>query len=171
MYVRRLVRAALIAAMYVVLCLVLEPFSFGPMQVRVSEALTLLPVLCPEAVVGVTLGCFLANMFASAPLDMIVGTAATLLAALATRRLRNIRWKKLPLVASIPPVIINAVVVGAELTFLYSPGAPASVWAFNMLTVGAGQVISCCVLGVLMIAGIEQNKALTALFASSPKLG
>ena len=59
MSVQKMVRAAVIAAVYVALCLVLAPLSFGPVQIRFAEALTLLPVLCPEAVLGVTLGCFL----------------------------------------------------------------------------------------------------------------
>ena len=165
MSVRKMVRAAAIAAVYVALCLVLAPLSFGPVQVRFAEALALLPVLCPEAVVGVTLWCFLANMIASAPVDMVVGTAATLCAELLTRKLRRLRFRNLPLAASLPPVLINAVVVGAELTILYfSPSSPAGVYLVNMLSVGAGQVVSCGVLGVLLVWGIEKNPALLQLF-------
>lgn len=165
MPVRKLVRAAVIAAVYVALCLVLAPLSFGPVQIRLAEALTLLPVLCPEAVLGVALGCFLSNMIASAPVDMVVGTAATLAAALLTRKLRGARVKGLPLWASLPPVLINAVVVGIELTLLYFPPAsPAGVYALNMLSVGAGQLVSCCVLGLLLVWGIERSPALRRLF-------
>ncbi|MDL2324494.1 QueT transporter family protein [Ruminococcaceae bacterium OttesenSCG-928-A16] len=161
----RLVRAALIAAVYVALCLVLAPFSFGPVQVRVSEALTLLPVLCPEAIVGVTLGCFIANMLASAPIDMIVGTAATLLAALATRKLRHVRWRGLPLAASLPPVLFNAVMVGVELTLLYFPaGSGIGIYLANMASVGIGQIISCCFLGTLLVWFIEKQPVLKNLF-------
>lgn len=161
-----MVRAAVIAAVYVALCLVLAPISFGPVQVRFAEALTLLPVLFPEAVLGVALGCFISNMLASAPVDMVVGTAATLCAALLTRKLRHYTIKGLPVWASLPPVLINAVVIGAELTILYfSPASPAGVYAFNMLSVGAGQVISCCGLGLLLVWAIQRSPALRRLLA------
>lgn len=156
-------RAAIIAALYVVLSLVFAPISFGAVQVRVSEALTMLVVLCPEAIVGVTLGCFLSNMLASAPIDMVVGTLATLLAALATYKLRNIRWHGLPLLASLPPVLFNAVIIGVELTLLYYPTDKPSVYLFNMLTVGVGQIISCSVLGILLVKIIEKNPPLLAI--------
>ena len=76
--VRRLVRCAVIAAVYVVVCLVLAPFSYGAVQVRVAEALCLLPVFGAEYIVGVTLGCFLANLLGSTVVDVVFGTLATL---------------------------------------------------------------------------------------------
>ena len=82
--VRRLVRCAVIAAVYVVVCLVLAPFSYGAVQVRVAEALCLLPVFGAEYIVGVTLGCFLANLLGSTVVDVVFGTLATLLACLVT---------------------------------------------------------------------------------------
>ena len=165
MNIRKIVRAGLIAAVYVALCLALAPLSYGPVQVRVSEALTLLPVLCPEAVIGVTLGCLIANLFTGMWLDVVVGTTATLLAALATRRLRNVRFKGLPVAASLPPVLFNAVLVGAELTLLYLPaGSPFAAYAINMASVGAGQLVSCCGLGLLLVWAIERNPALNRFF-------
>ena len=155
---RRIVRAALIAAIYVVLCIVFAPFSTAPVQVRVSEALTLLPVLFPEAIAGVTIGCFLSNLILSAPLDMVVGTFTTLIAALLTRKLRNIRWKGFAAVSSFPPVLLNAVVVGVVLTLIYyPPGTQIEIWLLNMASVGLGQLISCSILGVLLVYGIEKN--------------
>lgn len=165
---RKIVRAALIAAVYVVLCLVLAPLSYGTIQIRVSEALTLLPVLCPEAIVGVTIGCFLSNMIASAPVDMIVGTLVTLLAALATYKLRRVRWKGLAIAGSIPPVLFNAVIVGIELTLLYYPANSAFViFLLNIASVGAGQIVSCSILGVLLVYVIEKNPTLLRLFQDS----
>lgn len=170
MSVIKVVRAALIAAVYVALCFVLAPISFGPVQLRVAEALTLLPVLCPEAVLGVTLGCFLANLLFAQPLDVLVGTLATLLAALYTRRLRHVRWRGLPLAASLPPVVINAVFVGAELSYLLLPaGAPAYLWLANMASVGAGQLLSCCVLGLLLLQGIGRRPFLLHLLGAAKK--
>lgn len=162
---RRLVRAAMIAAVYVALCLALAPLSFGTVQVRFAEVLTLLPVLCPEAILGVSLGCFLSNMVASAPVDMVVGTAATLLAALVSYKLRKVRFKGLPLASALPPVLFNAFIVGIELTLLYSPAnAPPTLYLINILTVGAGQLVSCMLLGVLLVWFIEKNAPLRRLF-------
>ena len=93
--VRRLVRCAVIAAVYVVVCLVLAPFSYGAVQVRVAEALCLLPVFGAEYIVGVTLGCFLANLLGSTVVDVVFGTLATLLACLVTYKLRNVRLRNL----------------------------------------------------------------------------
>lgn len=167
MKTRSLVRAALIAAVYVALCLALAPLSFGAVQLRASEALTLLPVFCPEAVIGVAVGCLVANMLVSTPLDMLVGTLATLLAALATRRLRHLCFRGLPVAASLPPVAINAVAVGAELTYLqFGLAAPAGVYLFNMATVGLGQLASCCGLGLLLVWAIRRNKKLYHLLAT-----
>ncbi|MFR8257002.1 MAG: QueT transporter family protein [Ruthenibacterium sp.] len=78
---KRLVRAALIAGIYVALCLVQQPLAYGPVQFRVSEALTLLPIFTPDAVWAVTMGCFLSNLFSMSPWDMLFGTLATLTAA------------------------------------------------------------------------------------------
>ena len=93
--VHSLVRCAVIAAVYVVVCLVLAPFSYGAIQVRVAEALCLLPVFGAEYIVGVTLGCFLANLLGSTVIDVVFGTLATLLACLLTYKLRDIRVKGL----------------------------------------------------------------------------
>ena len=93
--VQTLVRCAMIAAVYTVLCLVLQPFSYGAVQVRVAEAFCLLPVFGAEYIVGVTLGCLLANLLGSTMVDVVFGTAATLIACLATYALRNVRWKGL----------------------------------------------------------------------------
>ena len=111
--VRRLVRCAVIAAVYVVVCLVLAPFSYGAVQVRVAEALCLLPVFGAEYIVGVTLGCFLANLLGSTVVDVVFGTLATLLACLVTYKLRDIRVKGLAIPASLPPVVFNMIIVGA----------------------------------------------------------
>ena len=106
MSVKRLVRCAVIAALYVVLCLVLQPFSYGAVQVRVAEAFCLLPVFGAEYIIGVTLGCFLANLLGSTVIDVIFGTLATLLACLVTYKLRDARIKGLAIPASLPPVIL-----------------------------------------------------------------
>ena len=164
--VRRLVRCAVIAAVYVVVCLVLAPFSYGAVQVRVAEALCLLPVFGAEYIVGVTLGCFLANLLGSTVVDVVFGTLATLLACLMTYKLRDIRVKGLAIPASLPPVVFNMIIVGAfEITFFFSDGAPTAMLAvFNAVTVGIGELISCTILGVALVKLIESNAGLNKIF-------
>lgn len=166
----RMVRCAMIAAVYVVLCLALQPFSYGAVQVRLAEALCLLPVFGPEYIVGVTLGCLLANALGSTVIDVVFGTLATLLACLVTYALRNVRVKGLALPASLPPVLFNALIVGWEISVFFSD-TPATlpVTLFNMLTVGIGEVISCCILGVLLVRLIETNRQLKKLFVEPVK--
>ena len=100
--VRKLVRCGVVAAIYVVLCLALQPLSYGAVQVRVAEALSLLPVFGTEYILGVVLGCFLANLLGSTIVDVIFGTLATLLACLVTYKLRNVRFKGLALPPACP---------------------------------------------------------------------
>lgn len=164
--VRKLARCAVVAAIYVVLCMALQPFSYGAVQVRVAEALCLLPVFGPEYIAGVVLGCFLANLLGSTIVDVIFGTLATLLACLVTYKLRDIRVKGLAIPASLPPVVFNMIIVGAfEITFFFSDGAPTAMLAvFNAVTVGIGELISCTVLGVALVKLIESNAGLNKIF-------
>lgn len=99
-------RSALIAAIYFALATALQPISFGAVQFRLSEALVLLPLFMPESIIGITVGCFLSNFFYSTVYDVIFGTAATLIAGVLTYVLRRHK-----LVAAIPPVILNAILV------------------------------------------------------------
>jgi len=151
--VKNMTRAAMVAALYAVLTVMFQPLSFGPVQFRVSEALTLLPVLLPEAVPGLTIGCVLANLLGGAPwYDVVFGSAATLLAAVCTRRLRG----RIPLAAAMP-VLFNGLIVGPVVYFAYSkaPGAPVSVPLLikDMLSVVLGEAAVCAVAApVLMYA-------------------
>ena len=164
--VTRLVRCAVIAAVYVVLCLALAPFSYGAVQVRIAEALCLLPVFGAEYIVGVTLGCFLANLLGSTVIDVVFGTLATLLACLVTYKLRDLRVKGLAIPASLPPVVFNMLIVGAfEITFFFSDAAPtAALAAFNAVAVGIGEIISCTILGVALVKLVESNESLKRIF-------
>ena len=166
MNTKRLVRAAMVAAIYVVLCLVLAPFSYGAVQVRLAEMLCLLPVFGAEYIVAVTLGCFLANLLSSTLVDVVFGTAATLVACLVTYAVRKVRVGGLAIPAAVPPIVSNAVIVGAlELTF-FLPGVTgtAALAAWNALTVGIGEVVSCGILGVALVKLIESNTGLRRLF-------
>ncbi len=142
---RRLTLAALIAAIYTTATLILPIPQYLGVQFRVAEAMTVLPFLFPEAVVGLTVGCFLANLLGSPiMLDWIFGTLATLLAALWTRRMPNL-W-----LAALPPVICNAVIVGAEIAWfvVQDGGAFWPAYGLNALTVGLGEAAACYILGV-----------------------
>lgn len=163
--VSRRVKGAVFAALYVALCLALAPFSYGAVQVRVAEALCLLPIFGREYITAITLGCFLANLLGSSTIDVIFGTLATFLACIGTYHLRHARIKGLAIPASLPPVLCNAVIVGLEISFFFMD-TPATLPAvlMNMLTVGIGEVISCTVLGVAMVKLIEANPALKERF-------
>ena len=113
---RALARGAIIAALYTALTVLLAPLSYGEVQIRFSEAFTLLPILMPEAVPALLVGCLLANILGGCTIfDIVFGSLATLLAALCTRRLREKFW-----LAALMPVLFNGVIVGAVVHFCYS---------------------------------------------------
>lgn len=147
--IRQLCFSAVVAALYTALTLLFQPLSFGPLQVRFSEALTLLPVLFPQAIPGLALGCFLSNLIGGfGPWDMALGTLATLLAALSTYGLRN----KSVWLCALPPVVFNGVIIGGMLYFLgVTPGAALVP---TMLSVAAGEAVACYALGVPMIKAL-----------------
>lgn len=167
---KRIVRSGLVAALYTAVCLALAPFSFGAVQIRVAEALCLLPVFGTEYLIGVTIGCFLSNLIGvslgtTVALDVVFGTLATLLACICTWLLRNVRVFGLALPASLPPVLFNAVIIGLEISFLFTDGAVTGpIILFNMFSVGLGEIISCSILGVALVRLIERNDRLSALF-------
>ena len=139
-----LAQGAMIAAVYVVLTLVFAPISYGEVQVRVSEALTVLPFFTSAAVPGLFVGCLIANILGGALLpDIIFGSIATLLGAVGTYLLR----KRTRFLAPVPPIVANTVIVPFVLYYGYGVNLPIP---FMMLTVGAGEVISCGVLGLIV---------------------
>lgn len=162
--VRKLARGAVVAAVYVALCMVLAPFSYGAIQVRIAEVLCLLPVFGAEYIAAVTLGCFLANLLGSSIIDVVFGTLATFLACLCTYKLRRLRVAGLALPAALPPILWNAAIVGPEIAIFFSD-APATlpIILFDALTVGIGEVISCGILGTLFVKLIETNSTLNEL--------
>ena len=114
---RALARGAIIAALYTALTVLLAPLSYGEVQIRFSEAFTLLPILMPEAVPALLVGCLLSNILGGCTIfDIVFGSLATLLAAVCTRRLRDKFW-----LAALMPVLFNGVIVGAVVHFCYSP--------------------------------------------------
>ena len=154
---QQMAAAGIIAAIYAALTLLLPIPQYGGIQFRVAEAMTVLPFLFPEAIPGLTVGCFLANLLGSPiPLDWIVGTAATLLAALWTSKLHH------RALAPLPPVICNAVIVGAEIAW-FSVQDGAAFWpafGLNFVTVGLGEAGVCFVLGLPLLHWVSRNTAL-----------
>ena len=144
---RDLTLAAILAAVYAALTVTLPIPQYAGIQCRLSEALTVLPFFFPAATPGLVVGCFIANLFSPYSLDMVFGTAATLLACLIPQRMPG-KW-----LAPLPPVLCNAVIVGAELAW-YQTGFTAAFWpayAFNAFTVGVGELLACYILGTLII--------------------
>ena len=151
MTTRSLCLSAIIAALYAALTLGFQAISYGAVQFRVSEAMTLLPVLFPEAIPGLTVGCLLSNLFnpmGTTVYDVVFGTLATLMAAVLTNRIRASLW-----IRALPPVICNAVIVGLVLTYAYG----IDILWMNMLTVGLGEAVVCYVLGVPMVKLMEKQ--------------
>lgn len=159
------VLCAMIAAVYAVISLVLSPLSFGNVQVRIAEALTLLPVLFPEAIWAVTLGCALTNAFGAMMgvnilgfLDVFVGTLATCLAAVLTYKFRNIRIFNLPILSMLMPVIFNGIIIGAELSFALNGSFSWPLFTVFGIEVALGELASCAIIGLPMIHHLEKRK-------------
>ena len=147
-----LTQAAMIASIYVVLTIVFRPFSFGEIQVRIAEALTILPLFTPAAIPGLFIGCLIGNMVGGSILpDMIFGSLATLLGALFTYLLRN----KNKFLAPIPPILSNTLIIPFVLRYAYGTNLPIY---FMMLTVGIGEVISCGILGMILCSALWKYK-------------
>ncbi|MDO4490330.1 MAG: QueT transporter family protein [Lachnospiraceae bacterium] len=154
--VLRIAMAAMIAALYVTLTFIFAPISFGNLQVRVSECLTILPLFTPAAVPGLFIGCILGNMLGGAILpDIIAGSIATLLGAVGTRMLR----KTHPVLATLPPVLTNMLIVPFVLRYGY--GVTLPLWLMS-ITVGIGELISCTVLGMILYRVFNRRKEILA---------
>ena len=155
--VRELTLTAAVAAIYVVLGYFGNIFSlnFGVVQCRIAEALTVLPFLNPLAAVGLFVGCVITNILSPyGPLDMIFGSLATLTAGLLTARCRN-KW-----LAPLPPVVLNAVIIGGMIAFqeVGLTAAFATAFAYHALTIGAGQVLACYMMGIPLLAVMQRVK-------------
>jgi uncharacterized membrane protein len=143
-----LVRVAMIAAIYVVLNIIFAPISYGPIQVRIAEALVILPFIDPSAIIGLFLGCVLANIYGGLGMvDVIGGSLCTLIAAYLTYKLKN------PKLAPLPPVLINAFGVSIYLHLLFD----LPYW-ITVLYIGIGEVIACYILGYPLLIILIKNK-------------
>ena len=156
---RPLASGAMIAALYAALTLALAPVSYGPLQFRVSEAMTLLPFYRPEAIPGLFIGCAVANFFGGYGLvDMVAGSGATLIAALLTRRAPCL-WA-----AALPPVAANMVIIGGMLHLLLGvPLLATCAW------VGLGEAGVCFLIGVPLMKALERQGILIPRGAEPPR--
>lgn len=147
---KQLVEAAMIAALYVVLTFIANGLGLASsaIQVRFSEALTILPYFTPAAVPGLFIGCILSNVLTGCALpDIIFGSLATLIGAIFTRKLCKFKW-----LAPVPPIVANAVIVPFVLYFAYGI---RPLW-FSFITVTIGEIISCGVLGMLLLFSLQK---------------
>lgn len=168
--VRRLVEAAMIAAIYTVLTYAAAALNlaYQGVQFRFSEALTILPVFTPSAIPGLAIGCFLSNLGSPMGIiDWISGTSATLLATVLTRLLRNLTVKGLPVLAPFPPVLTNAVIVGCVIAVTDPAGFSVPLFAAMALSVGLGELAVCYGLGLPLIAVLKKTGVSKRIFLES----
>ena len=151
--VRFMTQAAMIAAIYVVLTIFISAFNLasGAIQIRISEALTILPAFTPAAIPGLFLGCLISNLITGAMLpDIIFGSLATLLGALGSYALRKWKWA-----VPVPPILSNMIIIPFILAYVYQ--IPGGVPYF-MLTIGVGEVISCGALGMILYGTLAKYR-------------
>ncbi len=156
--VRKLTEGAVIAAVYALLTILLPATTAGTVEFRISEAVTLLAALTPAAIPGLTIGCLLANALHGAViLDVVFGSLATLLAAVMTYLTR-----KNLLIAAAWPAVFNGLIIGPLLKYAYQLDGPLYIL---MLSVAAGEVVICYLLGIPLAKGLEKTK----IFGSKSK--
>ncbi len=146
-------QAAMIAAIYVVLTVFISAFNLasGAIQVRISEALTVLPAFTPAAIPGLFIGCLISNTVTGCvPLDIVFGSLATLIGACGTYFLRKIKFA-----VPVPPILANTLIVPFVLTYAYQ--IPGGI-PYLMLTVGIGEVISCGILGMIVYGVLSKYR-------------
>lgn len=147
-----LCQGALIAALYIVLTFVANAFGLAnyAVQVRFSEALTILPFFTPAAIPGLFIGCLLSNILTGCAIpDIIFGSIATLIGAILTYALRKQKW-----LAPVPPIVANAIIVPLVLKYAYGI---EPLW-FSFVTVTAGEIISCGILGMILLYALDKYK-------------
>ena len=164
MKTKTLVMHALVAGIYTALCIVLGAYAFGPVQIRIAELLMVLCIFDKKFIYSLTFACFVTNIYGVMNgmdyfmLDIIFGTLATLLSGILMYKLRNIRYKGLPLLSFVMPAVFNGIIVGAELTYYFWAGGSSVLMLFgvNALSVFAGEMISILILGIVFFKPFER---------------
>lgn len=155
------VKSAVIAALYAALTAVSSIFAlaYGPIQFRVSEALCVLSAFTPAAIPGLTIGCLLSNMSSTlGPIDMLVGTAATFIAAALGYFARKVQFKGVPVLSLLFPCIFNGILVGAEIAYIAPEGFQWQAFLIAGLEVAIGEFAVCFTLGVMLCKAIQKSK-------------
>ncbi len=153
-----IVYGAIIAAMYTVLTLVAFSFNLasGVVQVRISEALTILPFFTPYAIGGLFVGCLISNILTGCALwDIVFGSIATLIGALITYQVGKIKHPKAFFLAPVGPILSNTLIIPIILTYVY--GAKEA-YGLICLSVGAGEVISAGIVGMILLLTLKNSK-------------
>ena len=149
--VRRIAQGAVIAALYVVLTIIFAPISFGAVQVRIAEIMTIMPLFTPAAIPGLFLGCVLANLLGGAIIwDVIFGSVATLIGAALGYMLRKNRW-----LVPIPAIISNTIIVPLVLRYGYAIDMPLYLMA---IYIALGEIVGCYLLGELFASILLKHR-------------
>ena len=151
MKTKYLIQASIIAAVYIAVTIAFAPISYGHIQVRISEALTILPFFTPAAIPGLFVGCFIANFLGPLSVaDLIIGSSASLIASVLSYKLRHKQ-----ILVPLPPVAVNGVMIGAMLHFIY--GVPLPLW-MCMAFVTVGQIIACYGIGYPLLCFLKKHR-------------
>lgn len=161
--IKKIVETSIIAALYVVLTCISNIFglSYSGVQLRLSEALTILPAISPFAVTGLTLGCFISNL--ASPLgiiDIIFGTLSTFICAQLTRLCSKVVFKGVPILAPLPPVLVGSALIGFMIALIMPEGFSLYAFLISSISVGIGEFIVCYGLGIPLFLFIKKSKIL-----------
>lgn len=149
--VQFITQGAVIAAIYVVLVLIFDTFSFGPIQFRIAEMLTIMPYFTPAAIPGLFVGCLIANIIGGGLIwDIVFGSIATLIGAIGSYLVRKNKW-----LVPLPPIISNMVIVPFVLKYAYGYDG---LLVYFMFTVGLSEIIVCGIIGMALLTVMAKNR-------------
>lgn len=149
--VQFITQGAVIAAIYVVLVLIFDTFSFGPIQFRIAEMLTIMPYFTPAAIPGLFVGCLVANIIGGGLIwDIVFGSIATLIGAIGSYLVRKNKW-----LVPLPPIIANMVIVPFVLKYAYGYDG---LLVYFMFTVGLSEIIVCGIIGMALLTVMAKNR-------------
>ncbi len=156
---KKVTLCGVIAAAYIALTFVSAAFglAYGPIQFRISEALTILPLFTPMAIPALTIGCFVSNLASFNPIDLAFGTLATLIAAVITRCLRDIKIANFPFLSFLAPILTNALLVGMEISIFYLGGFTVAGFLISSLEVLVGEILVLTIIGVPLWLGLKSK--------------
>ncbi len=149
--VQFITQGAVIAAIYVVLVLIFDTFSFGPIQFRIAEMLTIMPYFTPAAIPGLFVGCLIANIIGGGLIwDIVFGSIATLIGAIGSYLVRKNKW-----LVPLPPIIANTIIVPFVLKYAYGYDG---LLVYFMFTVGLSEIIVCGIIGMALLTVMAKNR-------------